>query len=321
MAKKRKPFRRHLKTVQDLITTPENTRAGFIALALERNHRASPYVAEGRDLKVNAGQVSKPLQLRNMDRIQAALLTAAGVSDKAARHFLEEDKKVAIENLITEFLEPAGNLFLEELLFRFLLTRGATLGGSMRNIGGVLAQRKFSRALMASLTNAGIAFRWLHGPTNNWAEIPKSGTSGLEAEMRGLTWTKGNQSRTLVFNLRVPVVRNNVDLCLFDCSEADYQAGAFRNAEQYLVLGELKGGIDPAGADEHWKTAATALARIRNAFAKENCQPLIFFVAAAIAEKMAREIWEQLEDGRLANAANLTTDDQVASVCSWLCDL
>ncbi|HAJ78349.1 MAG TPA: hypothetical protein DCO75_01135, partial [Fibrobacteres bacterium] len=31
---------------------------------------------------------------------------------------------------------------------------------------------------------------------------------------------------------------------------------------------ELKGGIDPAGADEHWKTAKTAIDRIVSAFKK-----------------------------------------------------
>ena len=32
------------------------------------------------------------------------------------------------------------------------------------------------------------------------------------------------------------------------------------------MFGELKGGIDPAGADEHWKTGNSALVRIRKAF-------------------------------------------------------
>ena len=31
------------------------------------------------------------------------------------------------------------------------------------------------------------------------------------------------------------------------------------NPKHYLACGELKGGIDPAGADEHWKTAGKAL--------------------------------------------------------------
>ena len=38
-------------------------------------------------------------------------------------------------------------------MFRFLLTRGDTLGGSMRNLGGVLAQQKLTRSIIAHLKN------------------------------------------------------------------------------------------------------------------------------------------------------------------------
>ena len=174
---------------------------------------------------------------------------------------------------------------------------------------------------MASLHNAGNAFRFLHGPTGAWADIPAAGTAGLEVDLRGLTWMKGKHSWTLFFNLRVPTVRNSIDLCLLDCSPDEDQTAAIENPARYLSLGELKGGIDPAGADEHWKTAGSALARIRDAFRKQVLNPPIFYVGAAIAEKMASEIWEHLQDGRLTNAANLTCDDQVASLCSWLCEL
>jgi hypothetical protein len=46
-----------------------------------------------------------------------------------------------------------------------------------------------------------------------------------------------------------------------------------------------------------------------------------FFIGAAIEKKMANEIWSQLKDGTLDNAANLTDDDQIASVSRWLCGL
>jgi hypothetical protein len=320
MAKKLSAYLRHLETVQDLVTTPENTRGGFIALALERNRRATPFVAEARDLKVNASEVATPARLLKRRQIQAALLTAAGVSDKAAGHFQDSDKLVAIENLITEFLEPAGDAFVEELVFRFLLTRGDTLGGSMRNVGGVLAQRKFARAVMASLTNCGHDFLWLHRETGLWAEVPTTGTAGLESDLRGLAWGKKTSSRVLVYNLNVPAVRNNVDLSLLNSAPDTYLEAA-RKSARYIALGELKGGIDPAGADEHWKTANTALSRIRNSFADASRFPSVFYVGAAIARKMALQIWSQLEGGTLANAANLTSDDQVASLCSWLCSL
>ena len=140
----------------------------------------------------------------------------------------------------------------------------------MRNVAGVLAQRKLSRALMASLNNAGTPFRWLHGPTGAWAETPGTGSAGLEMDLRGLTWEKGRHSRTVFFNLRVPTIRNSVDLCLLDCSTNENQIEVVHNPARYVALGELKGGIDPAGADEHgairWKSAG-AVTRAGGRFA------------------------------------------------------
>lgn len=86
-------------------------------------------------------------------------------------------------------------------------------------------------------------------------------------------------------------------------------------------MGELKGGIDPAGADEHWKTARTALDRIHKAFTKHRLKPHTFFIGAAIEAKMASEIWTLLQRGILENAANLTDEDQIASITRWLCGL
>lgn len=150
--------------------------------------------------------------------------------------------------------------------------------------------------------------------------------SDMELHIRGLSWQKGTQSRVLIYNLTVPLIKNNVDLCLFNCGPSDLSLKAmakriYGSPEFYLALGELKGGIDPAGADEHWKTARTALHRIQEAFARLGLTPRTFFIGAAIEKKMASEIWSQLEDGRLENAANLTDDNQVASVSRWLCNL
>ncbi len=107
---------------------------------------------------------------------------------------------------------------------------------------------------------------------------------------------------------------------VLDCTPQNLNE-AFTTPSRYIALGELKGGIDPAGADEHWKTARTSLARIRKAFSTRKLSPYIFFVGAAIENSMAEEIWHQLEDRTLSNAANLTNADQVASLCGWLCSL
>lgn len=321
--RKAAPYRLHLRTADDLVTSYEATRAGFIAQALEKNRRATPFVEEARALKVAASSASNPAELVTMREIQAALLTAAGVSDKAAKHLRAEDKTAAILGLVENFLAPAGSEFVEELVFRFLLTRGDTLGGSMRNLGGVWAERKLSRALISALAVAGVPYQWLHKAhkkKNIWTPVSDE-DSDIELHLCGLNWGKGRGQRTVSFNLTVPLIKNNVDLCLLSCSPEDLKA-AVSSPAAYLSLGELKGGIDPAGADEHGgKTAKAALDRIRKGFAASGKQPHIFFIGAAIAKKMAQEIWAELEAGTLTNAANLTDDDQIASLSRWLCNL
>jgi hypothetical protein len=324
MARER-PYLLHLTSSADLETTYEAIRAGFIALALEKNRRATPFVAQARALKAAASAAKAPAELLNINEIQTALLTASGISDKAAAHFSSEDKSEAIQGLIRNFLDPSGENFIEELVFRFLLTRGDTLGGAMRNVGGALAQRKLTRAIISNLRIAGNFYQWLHSTNNTWMQMTKD-DSDIELYLRGLNWQKGRQNRTLIYNLTVPLVKNNVDLCLFRCGSDDISTKAlaktiFDSPDKYIALGELKGGIDPAGADEHWKTARTALIRIQEAFAKLRLKPHTFFVGAAIEKKMASEIWNQLRKGILENAANLTDDNQIASVSRWLCNL
>src|SRR3990167_8604918 len=172
----KKPHRQHLKSSRDLETTYEAIRAGFVALALEKNRRATPFVAEARALKAAASAAKTPRDLVNLTQIQAGLLTAAGVSDKAANHLQDADKLEAVNGLIQNFLEPAGSNFVEELVFRFLLTRGDTLGGSMRNIGGFIAQRKLTRSIIAQLKLAGKKCQWLHSETNAWGSLPEDNT-------------------------------------------------------------------------------------------------------------------------------------------------
>lgn len=315
-----RPYRNHLRSSNDLVTTYEATRAGFVALALEKNRRATPYVAEARALQEAASKARTPADLLTIKGMESGLLTAAGLSDKSLVHLLPEDKAEAIDGLIKHFLEPAGEKFVEELVFRFLLTRGDALGGSMRNIGGVLAQRKLTRAIISTLTIAGIRYRWQHSKTRQWADMSDD-DSEIEFSLRGLSWESESKPRTLIYNLTVPLVKNNVDMCLFNLNPDELQASGYKSAGSYIALGELKGGIDPAGADEHWKTARSALDRIREVFSNAGHSPYTIFVAAAIEKRMATEIWDQLEKGLLTNAANLNDPSQIASVSRWLCML
>ena len=111
---------KHLESYQSLITPYTETRAGFIALALEKNKEATPFVESAKVLKAIAKKASKPKDLLGIKDIYGALLTASGISDKAKKYLKDQDKKIAIMGLIENFLDPAGKYFVDELVYRFL---------------------------------------------------------------------------------------------------------------------------------------------------------------------------------------------------------
>lgn len=328
------PYLDHLAGSHDLVTTYEITRAGFVAAALGKNKLADPFVAEARTLRVKATRARVPQDLLAIADIQSALLTAAGVSNKALVHLRQEDYAKIISEFIQNFLEPAGDKFVEELVYRFLLVRGDTLGGKIRNLAGTWAQRRLIRYIIADLSLAGRPYHWLQGVSGKWR-------SHIEApvvdDLRGFSWQVRDQYRVLLFNRKIPLIRNeaealqgnrgkSVDLCLFDSREEDFADRSlarqiYATPGLYLALGELKGGIDPAGADEHWKTGFSALRRIRSSFSRLNCTPHVFFIGGAIEESMADEIWGLLQSGELTNVANLNDEAQMVSLTRWLCNL
>jgi hypothetical protein len=255
-----------------------------------------------------------------MAEIEGGLLTAAGVPEKAAAHLQGIDRRAAILGLVRNTLEPAGANFVEKLVSRFLLMERRALRRSMRKVGGFMARCRLSRSIIATLWLAGKTYRWLPSQGSRWMKMPRDDVD-IERQLRGLSWDVAGNPRTLIYDLTVPFLGNNVDLCLFNAAPEAATETALESPQAYLALGELKGGIDPAGADEHWKTARTALERIRAAFAEHHHGPKTFFIGAAIDAKMASEIWVMLQAGRLDNAANLTVGDQIASVTRWLCSL
>jgi len=74
-----------------------------------------------------------------------------------------------------------------------------------------------------------------------------------------------------------------------------------------LWAGELKGGADPAGSDEHWKTATQAFNRILLACEKTGReQPPLSFMATILVDRVAHEAQEWLDQGKLTSVYNLT---------------
>jgi len=187
----------------------------------------------------------------------------------------------------------------------------------MRNVAGWLAQKRLNSFIVSNFDNAGIPFKWrpATGP-KQWRET--AGPEMYEIGIAGFAWTIKRIQRTMIYNVNVPISDTHVDICLFNCAPENYSPRILSSPAAYLALGELKGGIDPAGADEHWKTARSALSRINASFSGAQASPHTFFIGGAIETKMAAEIWEMLESGVIENAANLTSDTQLNSLVNWL---
>ncbi|GIK28487.1 MAG: hypothetical protein J5J04_17190 [Anaerolineae bacterium] len=72
-------------------------------------------------------------------------------------------------------------------------------------------------------------------------------------------------------------------------------------------VAELKGGADPAGSDEHWKTATQSFNRIREAAdATGRPQPMLTFIATILVTRVAQEIALAIDRGELTSVYNLT---------------
>jgi type II restriction enzyme len=309
----------HIKKPEDLVTSYNETRAGFIAIALEKNRRATPFIEEARILQYRIKKVATPEKLLEMPNIRNGLIAASGISDKAASHLGDDGCISAIKEFIEKFLMPAGTKFKEELVFRFLLTKGDSLGGKMRNIVGAISQRKLCMAIISALRMSDIDFCILLNNSNQWFSSKEIDDNTEIEYSRGISWKIGNRkNRTLYFNITVPVVKNNIDIILLNRPHTDNIKTVIGSCENYIALGELKGGIDPAGADEHWKTAKTALDRIKTSFKKNGYTPFIFFIGAAIENKMAIELFDNLQSKYINNAGNLTKPEHITAVSDWL---
>jgi type II restriction enzyme len=312
----------HITKPEDLITSYHETRAGFIAIALEKNRRATPYIEEARVLQHRISTIESPGKLLDAPDIRNGLIAAAGISDKAASHLGQDGCTTAIKEFIERFLAPAGNKFKEELIFRFLLTKGDSLGGKMRNIVGALAQRKLCLSIISSLRLSNIDFYALADTSNRWISSKEIDDDTEIENSKGISWeTPLNKNRTLYFNITIPIVGNNIDMILLNRPHTENIKTSIGQCNYFVALGELKGGIDPAGADEHWKTAKTALDRIKNAFNKNKYSPYLFFVGAAIEDKMAGEIYNNLKTKYINNAANLTKPEHITALSDWLIKL
>jgi hypothetical protein len=289
---------KYISRPEDLVTSRARVQEGFLQQALEKTRRVTPHIVEARRLSKALHSVDKVEDVLRIPGLRNYLISAAGLSDKGRSRFSTAQLDSAIERVLQEVKAQAQDDFREEIVYRYLLIKGDALGGTMRNITGATAAARFSDAVITALKKRGAR-----------AEVQRSNSGKVQR----IAWS----ARSLVLDRKPNFVDKNIDCILLKMeSEDEKDRQLLARRDRFIACGELKWRIDPAGADEHWKTASTALARIRASFA--NRVPTLFFAGAAIELAMARELFAQLTDGSLSYAANLTEPTQLADLAEWL---
>ena len=81
--KKYERFNYFIKESKDLVTTYEQTRAGFLSIALEKNVIGDPFVKNALAFKVMVANTKGPDDFLELPSVRPFLLTAAGISEKS----------------------------------------------------------------------------------------------------------------------------------------------------------------------------------------------------------------------------------------------
>jgi hypothetical protein len=281
-----------LLSESDLCTSKEATINGFVEQAKCKAQLAAKYVEQAQHLRTVLATVdSIPTLYGTISH--DFLLPAAGLSEKAIQHLPEEELGAILAKIFTDL---DSDTWRDELLVRYLLTKGDSLGGTLRNVTGSDANERVALAVLSFLQDHAIPI---------YVESDKYRT-------KSIAWP----NRLLLFNRKVPVIGKNVDLILLDATQTRNEAALLKDGTVYLACGEIKGSIDPASADQHWKSAKGSLHRLASAF--EPSRASLFLIAASILPAEAKEIISELTAGTLHCAANLTNTDQLTALIEWL---
>lgn len=284
----------------DLVSSPVDIVRGFKWQAEQKLVRANGYFVLA-DTFLSRNKSLNQAQLISDPKLREFLLSACMLSKKSLGHLSKAEQDNLLKTCI-DFTKINHPLYERELVNRYFLTSGDALGGVMRNAVGQAAQNLLTNHILKYLQNNG--YQVLIGKNNT-------------GKITDLTWVENNEKRTIVFDKKPIFLGKSVDFIVTQGQGGNL--GSIHNMDEVIGCGELKGGVDPAGADEHWKTARAALDRIAQVYTDNNkTVPELYFVGAAIEVSMSQEIFSYLQAGRLTGAANLMKTNQLDEVVALI---
>jgi type II restriction enzyme len=276
-----------VKIANDLVTNRLARVKGFSWQASEKVSRSSGFIGLAKYFTEKAPIIDSIKSVRADAKLTEFVIAACMLSKKSLSHLDETIQDEIIENLI-DFKKLKNEEYVKSLEQRYFLTSGDSLGGSMRNAIGQAAQTRLTETIIAKLEAQGDSPKRVVNPSGKTTAI---------------IWP----DRRVIFDKKPSFIGKSIDIIVVRGSSA--KSGNIEKASDYVCCGELKGGIDPAGADEHWKTAKTALDRIHGSFT-DGRGPNLVFLGSAIEQSMAEEIFALMGSGWLTGACNINYANQ-----------
>lgn len=142
---------KHITKAKDLITPHKAVRDGFLEQAFAKTKKANPYIVETKKFYAALKQHKSIKAIASLQSIRPQLLAAAGFSSKAQTHLSNKELTDSLAKVIKQIAGKYSRGWREEILYRYLLTMGDSLGGSMRNYTGAIATAKFAKAITTAL--------------------------------------------------------------------------------------------------------------------------------------------------------------------------
>jgi hypothetical protein len=312
------PYRDFLKESMDLVTSSEQAQAAFVSILLDKGNSAILVIEEARALRAAVATCPTPMDLLEHHELWPSLLAAAGLVRREARQLNDDQQATAILTLIEEYLQPRGDQFAQELVDRFLVTKGTDLAPRARLLLSQRAQRRFAQAVLASLCLRQIGpllKATTAAPWQSW----DGEKCGLPLGVRGIAWAGKDGPRTLLFNYRVPLCGRRFSAVLKRFFAGNQERPQrFDHPNDYLALGEIDAAPDNRGGKAAWQRADMDLRNAERLFEVKAAHPRTFFIGAAISLLTAEAVWQALELGTLSNAANANDAAQLGGICQWL---
>lgn len=212
-----------VKNAKDLQTTQSDICQGFSAQALQKIDKAAPYIKSAFTLKDAINKAKSLDDLLKDEKIYEELSSACGFSDKAKSQLTHQELVFATKRVLKKINDNTKNNFNDEVVFRYLLTKGDSLGGSMRNLTGANAGVKLVNLILNNLKKKKIS-----------PKIFKSKTGKIQQ----LSWN----NRILLFDIKPSRIGKNIDLILLKSNNKSDANSLLLKDDNYLACGELKGG-------------------------------------------------------------------------------